>query len=113
MSRATPEVVTHIDRCLSCLACMTTCPSGVHYMHLVDHARAHIEETFRRPAPERLLRALLARVLPDVRLFRLALIGARLAKPIAPLLERLGLASLAAMLRLAPARLPKQEGARS
>jgi glycolate dehydrogenase iron-sulfur subunit len=106
---ATPEVVTHIDRCLSCLACMTTCPSGVHYMHLVDHARAHIEETFRRPAPERLLRALLARVLPDVRLFRLALRGAQLAKPVAPLLERLGLASLAAMVRLAPARLPKQD----
>ena len=47
---ATAEVVQHIDRCLSCLACMTTCPSGVHYMHLVDHARAHIEETYRRPA---------------------------------------------------------------
>src|SRR3972149_573423 len=46
---ATKEVVTHIDRCLSCLACMTTCPSGVHYMHLVDHARAHIEATYRRP----------------------------------------------------------------
>jgi glycolate oxidase iron-sulfur subunit len=106
---ATPEVVTHIDRCLSCLACMTTCPSGVHYMHLVDHARAHIEETFRRPAPERLLRALLARVLPDARLFRLALMGARLARPVAPLLERFGLASLAAMLRLAPARLPKRD----
>ena len=106
---ASPEVVTHIDRCLSCLACMTTCPSGVHYMHLVDHARAHIEETFRRPAPERLLRALLARVLPDPRLFRLALLGARLTRPVAPLLERLGLSSLAAMLRLAPARLPKHD----
>jgi glycolate dehydrogenase iron-sulfur subunit len=106
---ASPEVVTHIDRCLSCLACMTTCPSGVHYMHLVDHARAHIEETFRRPAPERLLRALLARVLPDPRLFRLALLGARLARPIAPLLERLGLSSLAAMLRLAPARQPTRD----
>ncbi len=106
---ASPEVVTHIDRCLSCLACMTTCPSGVHYMHLVDHARAHIEETFRRPAPERMLRALLARVLPDPRLFRLALLGARLAKPIAPLLERLGLTSLAAVLRLAPARVPAPE----
>jgi glycolate oxidase iron-sulfur subunit len=106
---ATPEVVTHIDRCLSCLACMTTCPSGVHYMHLVDHARAHIEETFRRPAPERLLRALLARVLPDARLFRLALMGARLARPVAPLLERFGLGSFAAMLRLAPARVPKRD----
>ena len=46
---ATVEVVKHIDRCLSCLACMTTCPSGVHYMHLVDQARVRIEETFRRP----------------------------------------------------------------
>ena len=46
---ATADVVKHVDRCLSCLACMTTCPSGVHYMHLVDHARAHIEETYRRP----------------------------------------------------------------
>ena len=50
---ATPEVVKHIDRCLSCLACMTTCPSGVHYMHLVDHARVHIEETYRRPVADR------------------------------------------------------------
>src|SRR5262249_15362408 len=62
---ATAEVVKHIDRCLSCLACMTTCPSGVHYMHLVDHARAHIENTYARPRVDRLLRALLARVLPD------------------------------------------------
>ena len=57
---ATEEVVTHIDRCLSCLACMTTCPSGVHYMHLVDHARAHIEQTYRRPLLDRLMRAFLA-----------------------------------------------------
>ena len=57
---ATPEVVKHIDRCLSCLSCMTTCPSGVHYMHLVDHARAYIEETYRRPWHDRVLRALLA-----------------------------------------------------
>src|SRR6186713_3629476 len=61
---ATAEVVKHIDRCLSCLACMTTCPSGVHYMHLVDHARAHIEETYPRPWPDRLIRDMLARVLP-------------------------------------------------
>ena len=52
---ATVEVVKHIDRCLSCLACMTTCPSGVHYMHLVDHARAHIEETYERPVFDRLI----------------------------------------------------------
>ncbi len=59
-----PSVVKHIDRCLSCLACMTTCPSGVHYMHLVDHARAHIEATYVRPLLDRALRAMLARVLP-------------------------------------------------
>ena len=57
---ATREVVKHIDRCLSCLACMTTCPSGVHYMHLVDHARYHIEETYRRPLVDRLMRGFLA-----------------------------------------------------
>ena len=61
---ATADVVKHIDRCLSCLSCMTTCPSGVHYMHLVDHARIHIEETYRRPLADRALRALLGFVLP-------------------------------------------------
>jgi glycolate oxidase iron-sulfur subunit len=70
---ATAEVVKHIDRCLSCLACMTTCPSGVHYMHLVDHARVRIEETYRRPPLDRWLRRLLGHVLPDNRRFRQAL----------------------------------------
>ena len=60
---ATREVVKHIDRCLSCLSCMTTCPSGVHYMHLVDHARDHIEKTYKRPLADRAMRGLLARVL--------------------------------------------------
>src|SRR6266571_7728113 len=69
---ATPEVVKHIDRCLSCLACMTTCPSGVHYMHLVDHARAHIEKTYRRPLTDRLMRAFLAHVMPYPTRLRLA-----------------------------------------
>ena len=53
---ATPQVVKHIDRCLSCLSCMTTCPSGVHYMHLVDHARAYINDTYERPLADRLIR---------------------------------------------------------
>src|SRR5467141_1263515 len=61
---ATADVVKHIDRCLSGLACMTTCPSGVHYMHLVDHARGHIEKTYRRPLIDRMVRAMLAKVLP-------------------------------------------------
>src|SRR5580704_8456120 len=103
---ATAEVALHIDRCLSCLACMTTCPSGVHYMHLVDHARAHIEETYRRPLGERLLRALLAALMPYPQRFRLALHAARLGKPFAPLLGAVGLTRLAAMLRLAPWRAP-------
>src|SRR6516162_97908 len=103
---ATAEVVKHIDRCLSCLACMTTCPSGVHYMHLVDHARAHIEDTYARPPVERLLRAVLARVLPNNDLLRRALAAARLGKPFAGLFAALGLKPVAAMLRLAPARLP-------
>src|SRR5262249_1830231 len=66
----TPEVVKHIDRCLSCLACMTTCPSGVNYMHLVDQARVRIERTYRRPLVEQVLRAVLAFVLPDPARFR-------------------------------------------
>jgi glycolate oxidase iron-sulfur subunit len=103
---ATIDVVKHIDRCLSCLACMTTCPSGVHYMHLVDHARGHIEKTYTRPLVDRLLRAIIARVLPHNGRLRLALGAARLAKPTAGLFAALGLAPVAAMLGLAPARLP-------
>src|SRR5450756_777282 len=78
---ATEEVVRHVDRCLSCLACMTTCPSGVNYMHLVDHARARIEATYVRPLFDRWLRATLARVLPDDGLLRWGLRLARLAQP--------------------------------
>ncbi len=96
------EVVLHIDRCLSCLSCMTTCPSGVNYMHLVDHARAYIADRYRRPWRERMLRTLLTFVLPHPGRFRLALTLARLAKPAAPLF---GKGPLAAMLDLAPARL--------
>ncbi|MGE0120102.1 MAG: glycolate oxidase subunit GlcF [Dongiaceae bacterium] len=99
---ASAKVVKHIDRCLSCLSCMTTCPSGVHYMHLVDHARRHIEETYHRPAFDRWLRRLLAAVLPRPGLFRLALVGAWLAKPLAPLLPP----RLRAMFALAPRAVP-------
>jgi glycolate oxidase iron-sulfur subunit len=103
---ATAEVVKHIDRCLSCLACMTTCPAGVHYMHLVDHARVHIERTYRRPVGQRLLRALLAFILPHPTRFRLAVLLAWPFKPLAPLLSVLRLSSLAALLRLSPAAPP-------
>ena len=99
---ASAKVVRHVDRCLSCLSCMTTCPSGVHYMHLVDHARVHIAETYTRPWPERLLRALLAVVLPRPGLFRLALSGARLARPFGGLLP----GRLKGLVAMAPASVP-------
>ncbi len=95
--------VKHIDRCLSCLACMTTCPSGVHYMHLVDHARAHIEATYKRPFMERMLRNVLAWVIPHPTRFRLALLGAKMARPFARLIPD---ARLRAMIAMAPAQIP-------
>ena len=97
------ETVTHIDRCLSCLACVTTCPSGVNYMHLVDHGRRHIEAHYRRPITERILRRLLGAVLTRPARFRMALQAARLARPFAGLF----FARLRAMFALAPRSLPK------
>jgi glycolate oxidase iron-sulfur subunit len=105
---ATEEVVRHVDRCLSCLACMTTCPSGVNYMHLVDHARRYIEDTYRRPWHDRALRAMLGAMLPRPAVFRLALHVARLGRPLATLLPASGRIGqrLRAMLALVPDRLP-------
>ena len=112
--KPTAEVVKHVDRCLSCLACMTTCPSGVNYMHLVDQARVRIEEEYTRPASERMLRAVLAFVLPRPALFRVSMILARLGKPLAGLLPASRdntnptlPSRLRAMLALAPAKLPR------
>jgi len=100
-----PDALTvkHVDRCLSCLACMTTCPSGVHYMHLVDHARAYIERRYKRPLGDRLLRWVLARVLPNPMIFRLALLGAKLARPFKRLIPD---ARLRAMLEMTPKKIP-------
>lgn len=110
----TAEVVKHIDRCLSCLACMTTCPSGVNYMHLVDQARARIEQEYTRPLLERALRAVLAWVLPRPKLFRASMILARLGRPLAALLPASAPGAVTpslsrrikAMLALAPRGLP-------
>ncbi|KZD23315.1 glycolate oxidase subunit GlcF [Tardiphaga robiniae] len=111
--KPTQEVVKHIDRCLSCLACMTTCPSGVNYMHLVDQARVKIEKDYRRPLSERLLRDVLAWVLPRPGLFRLSMTMARLARPLAALLPSTSkqsnpnlLSRVKAMLTMAPKQLP-------
>ncbi len=105
---ATELEARHVDRCLSCLSCMTTCPSGVHYMHLVDHARRHIEDTYTRPFPERMLRRVLGAVLPRPGLFRAALTAARLARPLGALVPGQSMTAqlLRAMLKLAPAKLP-------
>jgi len=100
--RPSAKVVSHIDRCLSCLACMTTCPSGVNYMHLVDHARHYIDANYHRPLADRIMRRVLALVLPYPRRFAAALMLGRLARPFAPLLG----ARLAAMLRLIPGSAP-------
>lgn len=97
------KTVQHVDRCLSCLSCMTTCPSGVHYMHLVDHARAYIERHYQRPLADRVLRWMLARILPYPARFRLALRAAKLGRPIRALLPD---ARLRAMLDMAPETIP-------
>jgi len=102
---ADEKTVKHIDRCLSCLACMTTCPSGVHYMHLVDHAREHIAKTYKRPLFDRALRRVLALILPYPGRFRLAMAGAMLAKPVRRLVPRLFPGRIGAMIDIAPPKI--------
>lgn len=97
------KTVKHIDRCLSCLACMTTCPSGVHYMHLIDTARAYIEDNYKRPLSDRALRWVLARILPYPTRFRIALLGAKIGRPFARFIPD---PRLRAMLEMAPKVIP-------
>jgi len=97
------KVVKHVDRCLSCLACMSTCPSGVHYMHLVDHARAYIDKNYQRPLSDRALRWMLARILPYPLRFRVALLLAKIGKPFGRYIPD---ARLRAMLEMAPKNIP-------
>ena len=97
------KTVKHIDRCLSCLACMSTCPSGVHYMHLVDHAREYIEQNYKRSLSDRALRWVLARILPYPTRFRVALLGAKIGRPFARFVPD---PRLRAMLEMAPKQVP-------
>ena len=97
------KTVKHIDRCLSCLACMTTCPSGVHYMHLVDHAREYIEHRYKRPFFDRMLRWALTQILPYPARFRLAMLMAKIVRPFAPLVPEV---RVRAMLEMAPKSIP-------
>ena len=99
---ASRHLVKHIDRCLTCLSCTTTCPSGVDYMHLVDQGRARIEETYTRPLADRLLREMLAFVLPNPKLFRLSLWGAWFARPFAGFMP----GRLKGMVGMAPRSIP-------
>ncbi len=109
---ATAQVTKHVDRCLSCLSCMTTCPSGVNYMRLIDTARVHVARTYKRPLMDRLMRGLLQLVLPYPGRFRLALIAARPFQMLAPIIAKIpGGSAMAAMLSLAPAKIPPRASA--
>jgi glycolate oxidase iron-sulfur subunit len=104
---ADEKTALHVDRCLSCLACVTTCPSGVDYMHLIDHARIHVEKTYKRPLMRRLQRALLAYFMPSPQRFRFAMTLARLGRPFAGLMKRVpALKPFGVMVELAPQTLP-------
>ena len=102
---ANKKIATHIDRCLSCYACMTTCPSGVNYMHLIDHGRNHVEETYRRPFLERIMRNILSFTLPNPRIFLLLAISTKIIKPFSFFLPRF----LKNSLSLMPNKIPKKK----
>lgn len=99
------ETVAHLDGCLSCMSCMTTCAVQVDYMHLVDTARVHIEEHYTRPLPERLLRSMLAWAMPRPAVFAPLMALGRIGKP----LKRLMPATMGNMMDFIP---PKAEAAR-
>lgn len=100
---ASEKITRHIDRCLSCYACMTTCPSGVNYMHLVDHARNHIEKTYVRPFFDRFIRILLSIILPSPKLFRIVGYLAKFANPFKFLFPK----KIKNMLKYMPTAFPK------
>ncbi|MCP9629300.1 glycolate oxidase subunit GlcF [Rhodopseudomonas palustris] len=111
----TADVVKHIDRCLSCLSCMTTCPSGVNYMHLVDQARVRIERDYQRPFWDRVVREALSWMMPHPGAFRVGMWAARLVQPFAALLPSSHdlarptlFGRIKAMLALAPKKLPER-----
>lgn len=104
---ADEKTVKHLDRCLSCLACTTTCPSGVDYMHLIDNARAYIEKTYDRPIMDKIIRAILVNVLPYPKRFRLALRFAQIGRPFAGVFKKVSaFKPMGAMLDLAPKSIP-------
>ena len=101
---ANEKIVKHIDRCLSCYSCMTTCPSGVNYMHLIDHGRSHIEKTYKRPFSDRFVRSFLSRILSKSINFKIVVILTRFIKPFSFFFPKI----MREMISFAPSRLPKK-----
>ena len=101
---ANSKIVKHIDRCLSCYSCMTTCPSGVNYMHLIDHGRAHIEKTYKRPFWDKITRNFLSGVLTSTFKFKFILILTQFVKPFYFLFPK----KIRSMISLMPMKLPKK-----
>ena len=101
---ANEKIVKHIDRCLSCYSCMTTCPSGVNYMHLIDHGRKHIEKTYKRPFSDRFTRNLLSQIIPYPLRFKIIGMLTLFIKPISFIFPK----KLRAMIALMPINFPKR-----
>ena len=101
---ANEKIVKHIDRCLSCYSCMTTCPSGVNYMHLIDHGRSHIEKTYKRPFSERFIRDFLSIVILNQLNFRIIAILTQFIKPFRFFFPK----KIREMINLMPVKFPKK-----
>jgi glycolate oxidase iron-sulfur subunit len=98
------KIAKHLDRCLSCYGCMTTCPSGVNYMHLIDHGRNHLEKTFKRPIIERIFRSFLSLTLPNPKVFRTLSVLVNIVRPLSFIFPEF----IRNSMKLMPAKLPKQ-----
>jgi len=102
--KPTAKTVKHIDRCLSCYSCMTTCPAGVNYMHIIDHGKKYIEKNYERSFFDRTIRNFLSVVLPNTGYFRLASYMVKLAKPFKFLMPL----KIKDMMNLMPTSFPKK-----
>ena len=101
---ANEKIVKHLDRCLSCYSCMTTCQSGVNYMHMIDHGRSHIEKTYKRPIFQRLFRSLLSFVLPNPKIFKVLAWAVNIVRPLSFMFPEF----IKNSMKLMPANLPKK-----
>ena len=98
------KIAKHLDRCLSCYACMTTCPSQVNYMHLIDHGRNHLEKTYKRPILERLFRNILSLTLPNPRIFKILSYLVNIIRPLSFIFP----AFIKNSMKLMPSKFPKK-----